>query len=61
MILVEMVDLFRKFDGSCDACHYMDALVAKGASYEHIYENTIVIFDDEINREKRLEFTSVYG
>jgi hypothetical protein len=39
----------------------MDALVARGVPYEHIDENTIVVFDDEIDREKWLELASAPG
>lgn len=56
--MVEMVDLSRDFDGPRDVCHYMDALVARGVPYEHIDENTIVVFDDEIDHEKWLELAS---
>lgn len=56
-----MVDLLRNFDGPCDACHYIDALVTRGVLYEHIDENTIVVFDDEIDHEKWLELASAPG
>ena len=59
--MTRTVNTLTDFDGPRDASRYMDSLAAQGVPYERVDEDTIVVFDDEADREKWLEIASAPG
>lgn len=59
--MTKTVNLDKDFDSPRDVCAYMDSLAAKGVPYEHIDDHTIIVFDDEEDREKWMELASEPG